>query len=117
MQSDDSPNATSSETAGQRRTSLLMVGIAATAMAGSCLLISPRAFSEEQKTGTSLLNVVVAAMALTTPSAQSGAFPTSHDVEIGNLFFYVGAALLLVVGGGRLVTSKLRPTLTEDELF
>ena len=39
---------------------LVFIGIAAAAMAGSCLLISPRAFSEAQKTGTSLLNVVVA---------------------------------------------------------
>lgn len=117
MQPDASATATPSETAAQRRTSLLLVGIAAAAMAASCLLISPSAFSEGQKTGTSLLNVVVAAMALTTPSAERGAFPTLHGVEIGNLFFYMGAALLLVVGGWRLVTSKLRPTLTEDELF
>jgi len=117
MQSDASPVAPPSETTSHRRTSLLLIGVAAVAMAGSCLLISPRTFSQQQETGTSLLSFVVAAMALTTPSAQGGAFPTPHDVEIGNLFFYLGAALLLVVGGGRLVLSRLRPTLTEDELF
>ena len=117
MQTDVSSSGTPSETVAQRRTSLLLVFVASAALAASCLLISPGAFSEQQKTGKSLLSVVIGAMALTTPSAQRGAFPTPHDVEIGNLFFYVGAALLLVIGGVHLVTSKLRPRLTEDELF
>lgn len=94
-----------------RRISLILAGITAAALIANCLLTSPPRFSQQQREDISLLRPVVNALAL------GGAFPTARGVEIRNLCFYVGAALLTLLAGFRLVSARIQPSMAADDLF
>ena len=106
---DDSPAA--------RRTSIALAVVAAIALFGNCLLTSPRAFSQAHQQDSSLLKIVVGALALTGPDSSAGAFPTYRGVEIRNLFFFLGAAALALIAAFRLVSTDRRPRATGDDLL
>lgn len=111
------PHSPTNETTALPRVDLMLVLVASAALVLNCLLTSPPAFSDAHKNDNSLLKTVVAALALTTPSAEQGAFPTIRGVEIRNLFFYSGAALLMLLAGLHFALSHRRPRLTADDLF
>lgn len=90
---------------------------AAVALVGNVLITSPPAFSEAHRQDTSPLKVVVAALALTAPSAEAPTLPTLRLMYIRNLFFYTGAAILVLIAGIRLVSSRRRPNLTADDFL
>ncbi|MCG8405547.1 MAG: O-antigen ligase family protein [Phycisphaerales bacterium] len=87
------------------------------ALIGNCLLTSPRAFSAQHQDDTSLLRVIISLSALTSPSAQEPAFPTARGIEIRNLIFYGGAAMLALVAGLWLIGSGRKHRLSTDDLF
>jgi len=99
------------ESPAARRTSLALVLAAVLALAGNCLLNSPGQFSAKHFEDTSLLRPVVAALAL------DARFPTERGVELRNLFFYLGAAVLGLIAAVRLVSSDRRPRMAGDELL
>lgn len=87
-------------------------------MIASCLLTSPWTFSEAHRADQgSWLKTVVSALALVGPSADAGRCPTARIVEIRSLTFYMGAAILTLVGGLRLLTSGARPMLSRDDFW
>ncbi len=100
---DDSPAAV--------RTSQILTILAIVALAGNCLLTSPVRFSEAHQQDTSLLKPVVTALGL------GGAFPTPRGIEIRDLIYFCGAALLALAAGIRLMTSSRRPRIAFDDLF
>lgn len=93
------------------RTSRVLVLAAAVALLGSCLLTSPSRFSEKHHQDTSLFKHVVSGLAL------GGAFPTARGVEIRNLMFYSGAAVLALIAALRLVSTDRRPRASLDDLL
>ncbi|MBX3394468.1 MAG: O-antigen ligase family protein [Phycisphaerae bacterium] len=113
----DSPRLTSAGS-GARKTSLLLLWIAGPVMIASCLLTSPWTFSEAHRADKgSWLKTVVSALALVGPSAEAGRYPTARIVDIRSLTFYMGAAMLTLVGGLRLLTSGARPSLSRDDFW
>lgn len=90
--------------------------IASIALVGNCLITSPSAFKQIHKDDTGPLKLVVSMLALTTPSGERGAFPTIRGVEIRDLFYYSGAALLLGTAGLHLLTRR-RPPLVSIDYF
>jgi O-antigen ligase len=74
------------------------------------LINSPGMFSQRHLEDTSLLRRVVDALAL------NGRFPTARGVEIRNLFYFCGAALLSGVAGIYLLFSRVRPRHSLDDL-
>lgn len=117
MQSGNSTDLLTSDTPGSRRTTALLTTVAGLSLLLTCLLSSPSQFSEAHRQDESLLKRVVAALALVGPEAQRGLFPTAKGVEIRYLFFYVGAALLTIIGGIRLISSGARPMLSRDDFW
>ncbi|HUN80971.1 MAG TPA: O-antigen ligase family protein, partial [Phycisphaerae bacterium] len=91
--------------------SLALAIVAGAALLANCLLTSPSQFSQKHYEDTTLLRPIVSAVGL------FGKFPTSRGVEIRNLFFYVGACLLALIAGARLMTVKKGPGLTLDDLL
>ncbi|MBN2559892.1 MAG: O-antigen ligase family protein [Phycisphaerae bacterium] len=100
---DDSPAA--------NRTSTVLALVAAAALVGNCLLNSPPRFSDKHGADTSLLKPVVTLL------ATGGAFPTVRGVEIRDLIFYTGAAILALVAGLRIASTDWRPRLSVDDLL
>lgn len=117
MSSEPSNAVMTNDGADTLRTSWLLAGVAAVALIGNGLLTSPSGFSQEHKDDSSLLKVVISALALTAPSGELGGFPTARGVEIRNLCFYLGAALLAFLAGFRLAVSGAQPRLSMDDLF
>lgn len=111
MPFDSSPDLLVDESLTSRRTSAALAIVSGAALVGDCLANSPSGFSDQQLHDTSPLSWVVWLLAL------GGQFPTARGVEIRNLIFYCGAALLAVVAGARLVLSKVRPRMSEDDLW
>lgn len=111
MPSDSSPDLLVDESPVSRRTSSALAIIACAALLGDCLLTSPARFSALQQHDTSVLSWVVWLSAL------GGRFPTTRGVEIRNLVFYVAAALMALLAGARLVLSKARPRMSEEDLW
>jgi len=97
--------------------SLWLAIAASVALVGVVLLTSPPRFSEAHREDTSPLKYVVAALALTAPSADAPALPTLRLMYIRNLFFYTGASVLVLFAGFHLVTSRQRPNLAADDLL
>ncbi len=110
--SNETPSAHSSQ-----RLSLVLAAVAAVALVGNCLLSSPAAFSHEHQKDRSLLKLVVSVLSLAAPSAERSAFPTLRGIEIRNLFFYCGAALLLLAVGAKLLLRPTSTRLSADDLF
>lgn len=81
------------------------------ALLGICLLNSPPRFSEKHLQDTSLLRPVVDALAM------GGRFPTSRGVEIRNLVFYTGSAMLAVLAGLYLLSGSVHTRLSLDDLL
>ncbi len=99
------------------RISRTLLLIASLAVLGNCLLTSPQAFSDRHQKDSGLLKLLVSALALTGPSGERGAFPTLRGVEIRDLFFYGGAALLLLTAGVHLLTRRTPPRISTDYFF
>lgn len=99
------------ESPAARRASLALFWIAVAALAGNCLLSSPERFSPQQAADRSPLAAVVYVLGL------GAAVPTARGIEIRNLFFYGGAALLSFAAGLRLLTARALPRLTPDDLL
>ncbi|MFQ5429851.1 MAG: O-antigen ligase family protein [Phycisphaerae bacterium] len=99
------------EQTAARRTSTVLLWIAAAALVGNCLLTSPGRFSKQHRLDRSLLKPVVELLAL------DGAAPTLRGVEIRDLCFYAGAALLTLVGAVHFLSTNRRPRLTSEDLL
>jgi O-antigen ligase/tetratricopeptide (TPR) repeat protein len=89
----------------------VMAAVATVALLANGLLTSPSRFSEQHEQDLSLLRPVVTALGL------YGQFPTARGVEIRNLVFYTGAALLALLGGLRLILATRAPRLSYDDLL
>ncbi len=111
MPSDSSPDLLVDESPVSRRTSAALAIVAGTALFGDCLLTSPSHFSALQQHDTSMLSWAVWLMAL------GGRFQTTRGVEIRNLVFYSAAATMALLAGARLVLSKVRPRMSEEDLW
>jgi O-antigen ligase len=111
MPFDSSPDLLVDESPTARRTSAALAIVAGAALIGNCLLNSPSRFSDRQLQDTSPLSWVVWLLAL------GGQFPTARGVEIRNLVFYFPAAILAIIAGARLTLSKVRPRMSEDDLW
>ncbi|MBK8269167.1 MAG: O-antigen ligase family protein [Planctomycetes bacterium] len=95
----------------------MIVLVAGLALVAGGLLMCPAQFSEAHRKETGLLKTAIAAMALVGPEAEAGRFPTMRGVEIRNLVFYLGAAVLTLIGGIRLISCQSRPMLSRDDFW
>jgi O-antigen ligase len=111
MQSDIIPDPLVNESSAARRASWLLMVIAGAALVGDCFLNSPAKFSEAHNKDTSLLKPVVELLAL------DARWPTVRGVEIRDLFFYAGAAVLTFIAGFRLLTSGAASRLGLDDVL
>lgn len=102
MSADTAFDLTADLSVAARRTSTVLAVLAGAALAGNCLLNSPGRFSEAHEHDTSWLKPVVSFLAM------GGELPTYRGVEIRNLIFYAGAAVLVFVAGLRLLTGGWR---------
>lgn len=85
--------------------------VAGAALIANCLLTCPPWFSAAHQTDTTLLKPVVQLLGL------DGRFPTKRGLEIRDLAFYAGAALLTLIAGIRLLAARRRPRLGEKEFL
>ncbi len=111
MHQDNSPDLLMDGSTGSRRTSGLLAIVAAVFLAGNCFLNSPGEFSAKHHEDHSLLKPIVGLLAL------GGQYPTIRGVEIRNLVFHFGAALLALIAGIRVVTSGSRPRVSGESLI
>ncbi|MFH1418810.1 MAG: O-antigen ligase family protein [Planctomycetota bacterium] len=111
MQPDNSPDLLVDGSITARRTSGLLTLVAAVFLASNCFLNSPGEFSSRHYEDHSLLKPIVGLLAL------GGQCPTLRGVEIRNLVFHSGAALLVLIAGIRLVTAGRRPRVSGESLI
>lgn len=111
MQSEIATAPLGANASAARRTSGVLLVLAAVALAGNCLLNNPGRFSQAHEEDRSLLRPIVSALAM------GGAFPTVRGVEIRDLIFYFGAALISLVAGVALLTAKGSPRFALDDLL
>lgn len=111
MNDNASPDLFVDESPAAVRTSRMLTAMAIVILACNCLLTSPGSFSEAHQQDTSLLKPVVTALGL------GGAFPTPRGIEIRDMIYFCGAALIALVAGVRLMISSRRPRIALDDLL
>lgn len=111
MPSDNLPEVVVDDSRGARLASGALAGLAAVLVFANCLLNSPSRFSEKHAADTTLLKPIVTALGL------GGHVGTARGVEVRNLVFYGGAALILAVSAIRLLTTGRRPRYSLDDLL
>lgn len=111
MPSDNLPEVVVDDSRGARLASGALAGLAAVLVFANCLLNSPSRFSEKHAADTTLLKPIVTALGL------GGRVGTARGVEVRNLIFHGGAAMLLAVCAARLLTTGRRPRYSLDDLL
>ncbi len=111
MPSDNLPEVVVDDSRGARLASGALATLAGVLVFANCLLNSPSRFSEKHAADPTLLKPIVTGLGL------GGRVGTARGVEIRNLIFYGGAALLLAVCAARLLTTGRRPRYSLDDLL